>query len=80
MRTRRAELARPLADCLVGDGDAALGEQVFDVAEAKGEPLVQPHGLANDLRREPVTSIHGLHRSMVTDNQELDNTLQVPWG
>ena len=82
VRIRGTEFATPQADCLVGDGDAARGEQVFDIAESQGEPIAQPHGEVIDLTREPVTSIPALHRSMVAGTQELGTTvvtLADPW-
>ena len=50
----------PLADALVGDGDAALGQQVVDVPKAEAESVTQPHGVGNDLGREPITVVAGL--------------------
>ena len=44
----------PAADRLVGDRDAALRQQIFDVAKAQGEPEIEPDRLLDDLRREPV--------------------------
>ncbi len=35
----------------------ALGEQILDVAQAEGEPEVEPYRLTNDLGREPVARI-----------------------
>ena len=31
---------------------ALLGEEIFDVAEAEGEPVVEPDGVANSRGRE----------------------------
>ena len=44
-RSRRAYSSRqaPLADRLVRDVDAALGEEVLDVPKTEAEPVVQPH-------------------------------------
>ena len=69
-RIRGAELPTPQANCFVEAGEATLGEQVFDISEAEGESVVHPHGVANDHRPAPVTSIQALHRTMVTDKQE----------
>ncbi len=44
----RPESATPQADCLVGNADAVLGKQAFDISEAQGEPIAQPHGVAKD--------------------------------
>ncbi len=37
--------------------DAALGEQILNVAEAEVETKVQPHGVSEDLGRETITAI-----------------------
>lgn len=47
----------PLTNRLVCHGDPTLGEQVLDVAKAEVEPVVQPHGVTDDLRREAVSSV-----------------------
>ena len=52
-----SEIIHPPPDGLVRDHNPALGEQVFDVAEAEREPEVQPNRLVNDLSREPVARI-----------------------
>jgi hypothetical protein len=43
-------MSHPPPDRLIGDDNPALGEQVFDVAEAEREPQVEPNRLLNDLR------------------------------
>ena len=53
----RAERQAPLTDRLVGDGDAPLGQQAFDVPEAERESVIQPHRVADDLRRESVAAV-----------------------
>ena len=45
----RTEFVTPESDRLVGDGDAALGELVFDIPEAEGESRIEPHSVGNDL-------------------------------
>lgn len=44
-----------------GHGDAAFVEQVLDITEAQSEPVAQSHGVADDLRRETMTSIQRFH-------------------
>jgi len=44
-----AKLVAPSPNRLIGDDDTSLGEQVFDVAKAESEPMVEPDGVANDL-------------------------------
>jgi hypothetical protein len=45
----RAELAAPEADRFITDLDAALAQQLLNVAMAQIEPVVQPDGVADDL-------------------------------
>ena len=71
------EFATPQSDRLVGHGDAALGEQVFDIPEAEGEPMIEPHGVTDDLGREAVASIQRFHRSIVPHGRQLDSTLAL---
>ena len=52
-----AELERPLAHGLVADGDAARGQQLLDHPQAEREAEIEPDGVADDLRREPVAGI-----------------------
>src|SRR5216683_2563075 len=51
-----AELAAPEPDGLVTDLDPPFGEQLFDIAVAEGEAVVQPHSVTDDLGRETVAS------------------------
>ena len=51
------KLPAPLADRLIGDDDASLGQQIFDIAEAEAEEIVEPYGVADDQRRESVTPV-----------------------
>ncbi len=52
-----AKLPAPLADRFVGDDDASLSQQIFDIPETEAEPMVEPNGIADDQRRESVTTI-----------------------
>ena len=65
---RRSELPAPPSNDLVGYGDAALGEKILDIVQAQAEPMVQPHGVADDLGWKAVASIRGLHRPIVGDH------------
>ena len=51
------EFGAPLADGLVANDDATLGEQILHVAETEMEAEVQPHGVGDDLGREAVAPI-----------------------
>ena len=39
------------------DGDAAVCEEVLDLAEPEAEPIVEPDGVADDDGREPIARI-----------------------
>ena len=50
----------------MGAEDPALGEEVLDVSEAQAEAVVEPDGMADDLRWESVSAVArciGLHRA-----------------
>jgi hypothetical protein len=51
------EVVYPASNGLVGDRNAALCQQVFDVAQAQGEPEVEPDRLLNDLGWESVAAV-----------------------
>jgi hypothetical protein len=56
-RVGHTERLAPVPDGFVRHRDAALGEEVFDVAEAEREPVVEPDGVADDRGWEPVAGI-----------------------
>src|SRR3954469_5133662 len=62
VRERLAELEAPLPNGLVADRDAASGQQLLDHPQGEREAEVEPHGVADDLRREPVAGVGGLAR------------------
>jgi hypothetical protein len=51
----RPEPPTPLPDGLIRDVDPPLRDQFLDVAQAQAEPIAQPDGVTDDLRREPVS-------------------------
>lgn len=53
----RPEMIYPAPNELVGDGNAAFCQQVFNVAQAQGEAEVKPDRLLNDRGREPLAAI-----------------------
>ncbi len=63
-RDRRAEIVQSTPNCLVGHRLSAFRRQIFDVAQAEGEPEVEPYRLANDLGREPVSGIADFRHSL----------------
>jgi hypothetical protein len=56
------ELQHPSSDRFIGDVQPALGQQIFDIAEAEGKAKIQPHGVPDDVRRELVASERYLHQ------------------
>ena len=58
----------PVSDGLVRDQDAPVSQEIFGVAEAETEAVIQPDGVADDLGREPVATVAGgsvLHSATV---------------
>ena len=52
-----SERSTPVADGLIGDADAALGDEVFHISKAQAEPKVQPDGVSDDVRRESIAVV-----------------------
>src|ERR1700730_14920623 len=57
-----AEFARPLSYSFVADDDTPSGQQFLHHAQTEWEAEIQPHGMADDLGREPVPAV-SLRRS-----------------
>ena len=53
----RPELQTPISNCLVRNDDASLSKQVFDVAKAHREPMVQPDGVTDDFSWKAMPSM-----------------------
>ena len=56
----RSEMVHPTPNRLVGHRHSAFRQQIFDVAQAEGEPEVKPYRLLNDLRRETIPVVADL--------------------
>jgi hypothetical protein len=54
-----AELQAPMPNAFVGHHDAALRQDQLDVAQTEAEDVIEPDGVADDLRRKPVSGIEG---------------------
>jgi hypothetical protein len=52
-----SELYAPEADCFSGYSDASLGQEIFNISVTQIEAIVEPDGIGNDVRWEPVTFI-----------------------
>ena len=53
----RPEMIHPASDSFARNCNAALREQVLDIAKAKREPEIEPDRLMNDLWREPISGV-----------------------
>ena len=64
-RVDRTEPLAPLPNRLVGDRHASLREEIFSIAEAEAESMVEPDGVANDLGGKSISMVArrvALHR------------------
>src|SRR5208283_167031 len=50
-------MVHPTPNRLIGHGHSAFRQQIFDVAQAEGEPEVEPYRLVNVLRRETISVV-----------------------
>ena len=55
----RTEPLAPRPNRLVGDRHASLREEIFGIAEAEVEPMVEPDRVADDVGRESISVIAG---------------------
>ena len=68
----RPELRTPGADSLVGDDDAALGQQVFDVSKAEREAMVEPDPVTDDFCWETMAFVERVHLHIFPHPEQLD--------
>ena len=47
----------PQPDRFVGHRDAALGQEIFDIAKAHTEAVIQPNGVADDLGGKSISVV-----------------------
>src|SRR5689334_2804325 len=57
---QRSEMVHPTPNRLVRHRHSAFRQQIFDVAQAEGEPEVKPYRLLNDLGRETIPAVADL--------------------
>ena len=74
----RTELDAPKPDRFVGHRDAALGQEIFYIAKAHTESMVQPYGVANDLGRESIIRGSSACRFSSAKSATLPLNLTVP--
>ena len=54
-----AELPAPLPNGFVRHEDASFGQQILDIPEAQAVSVVEPHGVADDVRRKAMPQVAG---------------------
>src|SRR5215472_19375812 len=54
-----AKFARPLPHGFVADNNAARGQQLLHHAKTERKAEIQPHGMCDDLGREPISGVAG---------------------
>jgi hypothetical protein len=69
VRKRLPKLAAPLPNRFVRQRDTACKQDLFHIAIAQAEPEMQADGVADDLRREPMTLIGGWKRVVCSSGE-----------
>jgi hypothetical protein len=63
------ELLAPDSNGFIRDDDSTFGEKILDIREAHAEAVINPGGVADDFRREPIAVIArlvALHRTSLS--------------
>ena len=66
----------PAAHGFIGNDDPALSQRIFHVAEAKGEPKIQPNRQLNDLGGKAVATLIYLLVNGYRQDEEIANPEQ----
>jgi hypothetical protein len=75
----RFKLLAPLANRFVGDRDATVGKQLFDLSESEAEPMAQSDYLTEDLRwkmKTAVTGRVGIHHTSLSNPGQLNDFMK----
>ena len=75
----RIERDAPQPDRFVGHREAALGQEIFDIAKAHTEGVIQPDGVADDLGGESGIRGSSARHVSSTKSATLPLNLTVPW-
>ena len=70
-RVDRTEPLAPLPNRLVGDRHASLREEIFSIAEAEAESMVEPDRVADDVGWESISVIAGCLRHSLLIRQPI---------
>src|SRR5271166_234582 len=57
-------MVHPTPNRLIRHRHSAFRQQIFDVAQAEGEPEVEPYCLVNDLGRETIPAVADFHHPL----------------
>ena len=70
------ELVGPASDRFIGDVDAAFGEQIFDVAQAQSEPIIEPDSkpITSDGKRWRLKEIGFIGASLPAKNCQVETS------
>ncbi len=60
-----SEFYAPETDCFTADGDASLGQEIFDVSVAEIESRVEPDSVGDDVWRESMPFV-GIHLAILS--------------
>src|SRR5215472_10249979 len=52
-----SEFPAPSPDGFIRNNDSAFGQQIFHIPEAQTEAMIDPHGVADDFRRDTVSVV-----------------------
>ena len=55
------KLQTSVSDGFIGDGDTAIEHHFFNISEAQGESVVEPHTVADDFGREAMATVGITH-------------------
>ena len=55
-----SEFPAPLPDGFVRNNDSTFCQKIFNITEAQAEAMIDPYGVADDVRREAVSVVTGL--------------------
>jgi hypothetical protein len=55
----RSEPMAPRSDAFLRSYHAPLGQQILDIAQAQGKPMIRPNGIGDDVPTEPESFSRG---------------------
>ncbi len=77
-RDHRSEMVHPTPNGFVRHRHSALRQQILDVAQAEGEPEVEPYCFLNDLGRETIPAVADFLHSLPLLGHQWDRKPDAP--